>query len=69
MPKLSREERNALPDESFGLPAKRSYPLPNPSHARDAKARAAEEFNRGALSPAEKAAIDQKADAMLHGAG
>ena len=62
---LSTEERNALADTAFGLPHTRSYPMPDASHARNAKARAAEEFNRGHLSAAEKAQIDRKADAIL----
>jgi hypothetical protein len=35
------------------------------SHARNAKARAAEEFRSGNLSSAEKALIDRKADEIL----
>ena len=62
---LSTHERNALPDSAFGLPHKRSYPMPDASHARNAKARAAEEFNLGNLSAAEKGQIDRKADAIL----
>ena len=64
---LSTEERNALPDEAFGLPNKRAYPMPDVSHARNAKARAAEEFNKGNLTSAEKARIDRKADEILDG--
>jgi hypothetical protein len=62
---LSTSERNALADEKFGLPEKRGYPMPDASHARNAKARAAEEFSRGNLSSDEKARIDRKADEML----
>lgn len=62
---LSTNERNALSDEDFGLPGKRAYPMPDASHARNAKARAAEEFNLGRISSAEKAQIDQKADRIL----
>jgi hypothetical protein len=65
MAELSTSERNALADRVFGLPHKRSYPMPNASHARNAKARAAEEYNRGNLSAAEKAQIDRKADEIL----
>ena len=65
MAKLSTAERDALPDTAFGLPHKRSYPMPDASHARNAKARATEEFNRGDLSAAEKAQIDRKADDLL----
>ena len=65
MSELSTSERNALADEKFGLPNKRAYPMPDASHARNAKARAAEEFGKGNLSPAEKAQIDRKADEIL----
>ena len=65
MAQLSTAERNALPDKAFGLPHKRAYPIPDASHARDAKARASEEFNLGNLTAAERAQIDRKADRML----
>jgi hypothetical protein len=65
MTELSTNERNALPDEVFGLPHDRTYPMPDESHARNAKARAAEEFRKGNLSQAEKAQIDRKADDIL----
>ena len=62
---LSTEQRNALPSSAFGLPHNRTYPMPDASHARNAKARASEEFHRGRLSSAEKAQIDRKADDIL----
>jgi len=65
MSKLSTEAGNALPDSAFGLPQQREYPMPDASHARNAKARAAEEFNRGVLSAAEKGQIDRMADRIL----
>ena len=65
MAELSTNARNALADKAFGLPHKRTYPMPDASHARNAKARAAEEFHKGNLSSAEKAQIDRKADEIL----
>jgi len=65
MAELSTDDRNALADNVFGLPHKRSYPMPDASHARNAKARAAEEFTKGNLTPAEKAQIDRKANEIL----
>jgi len=65
MTELSTGDRNALADEVFGLPGKRAYPMPDASHARNAKARAAEELHLGNLSAAEKRQIDRKADGML----
>ncbi len=67
MAHLPAEQRNALPASAFGLPHNRTYPMPDASHARNAKARAAEEFNLGNLSAAEKAQIDRMADKILGG--
>ena len=39
--------------------------MPDANHARNAKARASEEFGKGNLSAAEKAQIDRKADEIL----
>ena len=65
MTHLSQTARDALPDSAFGLPETRAYPMPDAVHARNAKARAAEEFNRGSLSAADRARIDAKADGIL----
>ena len=62
---LTTIERNALPDEAFGLPHRRAYPMPDASRAKNAKARATEEYYKGLLSKAEKAQIDAKADNLL----
>jgi hypothetical protein len=65
MTHLSQTARDALPESAFGLPETRAYPMPDAVHARNAKARAAEEFNRGILSAADRARIDVKADGIL----
>jgi hypothetical protein len=39
--------------------------MPDASHARNARARAVEEFKKGNLSSAEKAQIDRKANEIL----
>jgi hypothetical protein len=65
---LSTDARNALPDEAFGLPNRRAYPMPDESHARNAKARAAEELKKGNLTSVERARIDHKADRILDAA-
>lgn len=31
---LSEEERDKLPDEDFGIPETRSYPMPDPEHVK-----------------------------------
>jgi len=64
--KLSSSDRSAIPAGQFGLPAQRKYPMPDASHAANAKARASQQFNAGRLSGAQKAQIDKRADAKLH---
>jgi len=39
MPKLSTQERNALPARQFAFPVQRKEPLENASHVRNAVAR------------------------------
>lgn len=65
MAKLTTKKRDDLPKKDFGEPGKRAYPMPDKAHARNAKARASEEENKGKLSAGEKAKIDAKADKML----
>ena len=62
--KLTTEARKKLPKSAFALPGGR-YPVEDKAHARDAKARASQGYNSGNLSAAEKAKVDQKADAVL----
>jgi hypothetical protein len=66
MAKLTTKARDKLPKGDFAGPG-RSYPVENASHARNAKARASEEADKGRLSGSEKAKIDRKADAVLKG--
>ena len=65
MSKLTKEERDSLPDDDFGLPEKRAYPVDTKARARNAKARATQEFERGLLTPEERNEIDQAADRKL----
>ncbi len=64
MSKLTTRARKKLPQSAFALPGGR-YPVEDKAHARDAKARASQSYNRGRLSAAEKAKVDKKADAVL----
>jgi hypothetical protein len=66
MSKLTTGQRKAIPTSEFAGP-NRSYPIPDRSHAANAKARASEMYNRGVLSAAVKARIDAKANAKLKG--
>ena len=65
MAKLDAKERKKIPKGEFGLPGKRSYPMEDKAHARNAKARASEMENKGKLSASAKAKIDAKADKVL----
>lgn len=65
MAKLTSKNRKALPKSDFGMPEKRAYPMPDKSHAANAKARATQMVKAGKLSPASKAKIDAKANKVL----
>lgn len=64
MAKLSTDERKSLPKSEFAGPD-RSYPVPDKSHARNAKARASQAQNAGRISKAQEAKIDAKANRVL----
>jgi len=63
--KLTTAKKNAEPKKEFGLPEERKYPMPDKSHARNAKARASQMEHQGKLSEADKKKIDAKADRVL----
>lgn len=65
MAKLNAKNRNALPSSDFGLPSERKYPMENPAHAANAKARASQQLQAGTLSAGQAAQIDAKADRLL----
>ena len=65
MAKLDASERKEIPTREFGLPGQRKYPMPDKSHAANAKARATQEVKRGKLSPASAAKIRAKANRLL----
>ena len=67
MAKLMASTRNALPKSEFGMPGSRKYPMPDKSHAANAKARATQQVAKGNLSPAMASKIRAKADRMLGG--
>jgi hypothetical protein len=67
MSKLTSRARNALPSSTFAGPD-RSYPIPDASHAANAKARATQQEHKGNLSHSEAEHIRARADAKLgHG--
>jgi hypothetical protein len=63
--KLSSKKRNSLPKKDFGMPGERKYPMPDKSHAANAKARASQAVKAGRMSSATKSKIDAKANKML----
>ncbi len=65
MAKLTSKSRNKLPKKEFGLPGEKKYPMPDKSHAANAKARATQMEEKGKLSPSSKAKIDAKANKIL----
>lgn len=65
MAKLTTEKRKELPKTTFGLPEERKYPMPDKSHAANAKARATQQYEEGNLSAAKRAIINAKANEIL----
>ena len=66
MAKLTTAKKNAESTKEFGLPKERKYPMPDASHAINAKARASQMEHQGKLSAADKKKIDTKADRVLN---
>jgi hypothetical protein len=65
MATLTEKKRDNMKDSTFGLPEEHKYPMPDKSHARNAKARASQQEAKGNLTEREKAKIDRKADRIL----
>lgn len=65
MAKLTSGSRAHLRESTFGLPSERKYPMPDASHAANAKSRATQMFNRGKLSASERQRIEIKANKVL----
>ena len=66
MPELDQKDRDKLKSSQYGLPDERKYPMPDKAHARNAKARASQQENKGNLSKSDEAKIDRKADKILN---
>jgi len=67
MSRLKASTRNSLPASEFGMPGSRKYPMPDRSHAANAKARATQMVEKGKLSSAAAAKIRAKANSILGG--
>ena len=62
---LKSSTRASLPKTAFGIPGQRKYPMPDKSHAVNAKARATQMVKAGKLAPSTAATIKAKANRML----
>ena len=65
MAKLTAAARKKIPASKFGEPGRRAYPMPDRSHAANAKARATQQVKKGNLSAGEAAKIKAKANKVL----
>ena len=65
MAKLNTAARKRIPSSEFGLPGSRKYPMPDKSHAVNAKARATQQVKAGHLSAGAAAKIRAKANRIL----
>lgn len=65
MSKLDAAKRKKIPSSEFGLPGSRKYPMPDASHAGNAKSRASAQVKKGAMSKSTEAKIDAKANRIL----
>ena len=65
MAELSTETRNKLKSSTFGLPKSRKYPMPDASHAANAKSRATQMVKRSKLAASTAAKIKAKANRIL----
>ena len=62
---INAARRKSLPKSDFGLPGEDKYPMPDKSHAGNAKARVSQMVKAGKATPAQKAEVDAKADKIL----
>ena len=65
MAKLDAAERREIPKSEFGEPGQKKYPMPDKSHAADAKDRAKQMLNKGKLSQSAFEKVVAKADKVL----
>ena len=65
MAELSSAARKHIPSSEFGEPGSRKYPMPDRSHAANAKSRATQMVKRGKLSSEAAARIRSKANRIL----
>lgn len=66
MAKLTEKARKQLPKSDFALPGERKYPMPDKSHAVNAKARASQMEEKGKISKSTERLIDSRANKVLN---
>jgi hypothetical protein len=78
MATLSSSRRKSIPKSQMGVPGKATkkggavsgtYPMPDKSHAANAKARATQQVKKGNLSSSQAATIRAKANRVLGKSG
>ncbi len=62
---MKAAKRKKLKKSQFGLPGKRKYPMPDKSHAVNAKARAKQQRKRGKLSKSAYEKVVAKANRVI----
>jgi hypothetical protein len=62
---MKTQKRGTLKRSQFGLPGKRKYPIPDKSHAVNAKARAKQQRKRGKLSKSAYEKIVARANKVI----
>jgi len=63
--KLSTRAKTSIPKSQFALPEQKKFPIPDASHAANAKARATQGVDNGTLSKADAARVRKKAKKVL----
>jgi hypothetical protein len=63
--KLSYKQKKGFKKSEYGLPGEKKYPMPDRSHAANAKARATQMVNKGKLSESLAEKIKAKANRIL----
>lgn len=63
--RLTSAERRTIPAVLFGLSTERKYPMPDSSHAKNAKGRARQQLNKGNLGTADYFRVVKKANKIL----
>lgn len=69
MAKLTTAQRKKIPSKKFALSKEKKYPVNDVAHAKNAKARAQQQYDKGNLSKEDLAKVDRAANKVLNKAG